>query len=198
MPSLRQDQPRRRRHRAHGSRPSNMSMAAVAALVIALFSGAALAWSLDSPGQGAQSSSTRQRTDATAGLAVTGSGSASSTAASTSTASTSASARGPATAGGAAGATTTLAVGALTTGKLSLGASYSYMQAGCNEVPRWKHVDTSAAPDGTAQVAWQASDGIHVTPLTSAGVRTGSDVVVSGAQEVGGLVALNDGFALLT
>ena len=47
-------------------------------------------------------------------------------------------------------------------------------------------------------VAWQASNSIHVTPLNSAGQRTGSDIVVSGAQEVSGLVALDNGFALLT
>jgi hypothetical protein len=54
------------------------------------------------------------------------------------------------------------------------------------------------APDGTLRVAWPASDGIHVTPLTSAGKRSGADTVVKGTKEVGGLVAHNDGFALLT
>ncbi len=47
-------------------------------------------------------------------------------------------------------------------------------------------------------MAWPASDGIHVTPLTSAGKRSGADTVVKGAKEVGGLVAHDDGFALLT
>jgi hypothetical protein len=208
MPSLGEDQPRGRRHRAGGARPSTPSMIGVAALVIALFSGATLAWSMESANSKAQSSNTRQRTDAKAGLAATGgaSGTASGTGSASASASASVSASASANAAGSgslangsvAGGTTTLSVGALTSMKLPLGTTYSYMQPGYNEVPQWKRVDTEAASNGTVQVAWQGADGIHVTPLTSAGARAGSDVVVSGAQEVGGLVALDNGFALLT
>jgi hypothetical protein len=81
---------------------------------------------------------------------------------------------------------------------LTLGESTSYLQSGYNELPEWTRIDTEAAPNGDVYVAWQASDGIHVTPLSESGQRTGSDIVVDGAREVGGLVALDDGFALLT
>jgi hypothetical protein len=89
-------------------------------------------------------------------------------------------------------------LGGLSSAKVNLGTSYSYLQAGYNEVPQWQRIDTAAAPDGHLTVAWQGSDGVHVTPLDRSGQRTGSDTVVSGAQEVSGLVAFNDGFALLT
>jgi hypothetical protein len=81
---------------------------------------------------------------------------------------------------------------------VTLPASLNYLTSGYNGTAEWTRVDTEAAPDGTFQVAWPAADGIHVTPLTAAGVRRGADVVVPGAQEVGGLVAHDDGFALLT
>lgn len=81
---------------------------------------------------------------------------------------------------------------------MSLPASTAYLRSGNNELPQWTRIDTEAAPNGDVYVAWQASGSIHVTPLTSAGKRTGSDIVVSGAQEVGGFVALDNGFALLT
>lgn len=86
----------------------------------------------------------------------------------------------------------------LSTTQLDLSASTTYLQSGYNELPQWRRIDSAAAPNGDMYVAWQASGGIHVSPLTSAGKRSGSDFVVSGAQEVSGLVALNDGFALLT
>ena len=92
---------------------------------------------------------------------------------------------------------TTLAAD-LSTTQLDLSASTTYLQSGYNEVPQWRRIDAEAAPNGDVYVAWQASGGIHVSPLTSSGKRSGSDIVVSGAQEVSGLVALNDGFALLT
>ncbi|WP_238431865.1 hypothetical protein [Streptomyces cavernae] len=52
------------------------------------------------------------------------------------------------------------------------------------------------APNGTLRVAWPAADGVHVTPLAAAGRRSGTDTVVGGTKEVGGLVAHNDGFAV--
>jgi len=87
---------------------------------------------------------------------------------------------------------------ALSNSSVTLDTSTSYLQSGYNELPQWTRMDTEAAPNGDVYVAWQASNGIHVTPLTASGQRAGSDIVVSGAQEVGGLVALDNGFALLT
>ncbi|MGW3646335.1 hypothetical protein [Streptomyces sp. NPDC000878] len=100
-----------------------------------------------------------------------------------------------ATAGAATTAAPTLAV---TTTSVTLPAKFPYQSAGYNNTREWTRTATAVAPNGTMRVAWPASDGVHVTPLTSAGKRAGGDAVVKGAKEVGGLVAHNDGFALLT
>ena len=98
-----------------------------------------------------------------------------------------------------AGASTTAASGlSVGTTSVSLPAKFPYLSAGYNNTREWTRTATAVAPDGTLRVAWPASDGIHVTPLTSAGKRSGADTVVKGAKEVGGLVAHNNGFALLT
>ncbi|MGW0820213.1 hypothetical protein [Streptomyces sp. NPDC002845] len=86
----------------------------------------------------------------------------------------------------------------VTSAKVKLPAKFPYLSAGYNNTREWTRTATAAAPDGTLRVAWPASNGIHVTPLTAAGKRAGADTVVKGAKEVGGLVAHNDGFALLT
>lgn len=86
----------------------------------------------------------------------------------------------------------------LTTTTLGLPSALTYLIPGYNEMPEWTRIDTETAPDGSVQIAWPAADGVHVTPLTAALQRRGPDVVVPGAREVGGLVAHNDGFALLT
>lgn len=93
---------------------------------------------------------------------------------------------------------TAVAKPGLTVTTLGLPASFRYLTPGYNEVPEWTRVDTEAAPDGSVRVAWPAADGVHVTPLTAALGRSGPDTVVRGTQEVGGLVAHDDGFALLT
>ncbi|WP_411150987.1 hypothetical protein [Streptomyces sp. A30] len=87
---------------------------------------------------------------------------------------------------------------AVTSTAVSLAAKFPYLSPGYNSTREWTRTATAAAPNGTLRVAWPASDGIHVTPLTAAGKRSGADTVVKGAKEVGGLVAHNDGFALLT
>ncbi|MEU6347859.1 hypothetical protein ABZ896_00825 [Streptomyces sp. NPDC047072] len=87
---------------------------------------------------------------------------------------------------------------AVTTTAVTLSAKFPYLSAGYNNTREWTRTATAAAPNGTLRVAWPASDGVHVTPLTAAGKRSGADTVVKGAKEVGGLVAHNDGFALLT
>ncbi|UXY30707.1 hypothetical protein [Streptomyces sp. HUAS TT20] len=96
-----------------------------------------------------------------------------------------------------AGAATTAPL-AVTSTSVSLAAKYPYLSAGYNNVREWNRTATAVAPNGTLRVAWPASDGVHVTPLTPAGKRSGADTVVKGAKEVGGLVAHDNGFALLT
>ncbi|MFF1600285.1 hypothetical protein ACFVYV_22710 [Streptomyces mirabilis] len=81
---------------------------------------------------------------------------------------------------------------------VNLAAKFPYLSAGYNNAREWTRTATAVAPNGTLRVAWPASDGVHVTPLTAAGKRSGADTVVKGTKEVGGLVAHNDGFALLT
>ncbi|MDV9174422.1 hypothetical protein R6V09_30485, partial [Streptomyces sp. W16] len=81
---------------------------------------------------------------------------------------------------------------------VTLAAKFPYLTAGYNNVRQWTRTSTAVAPNGTLRVAWPAADGVHVTPLSAAGTRSGADTVVKGAKEVGGLVAHNDGFALLT
>ncbi|MFJ6895900.1 hypothetical protein [Streptomyces hokutonensis] len=81
---------------------------------------------------------------------------------------------------------------------VALAAKFPYLTAGYNNTRQWTRTTTAVAPNGTLRVAWPAADGVHVTPLNAAGVRSGADTVVKGAKEVGGLVAHNDGFALLT
>ncbi|MEV0736993.1 hypothetical protein AB0I51_13695 [Streptomyces sp. NPDC050549] len=95
----------------------------------------------------------------------------------------------------AAAATGTLSP---TSTAVPLAAKFPYLTAGYNNTRQWTRTSTAVAPDGTLRVAWPAADGVHVTPLNAAGVRSGADTVVKGAKEVGGLVAHNDGFALLT
>ncbi|MFJ9894488.1 hypothetical protein ACIQPR_14335 [Streptomyces sp. NPDC091280] len=85
-----------------------------------------------------------------------------------------------------------------TTTTVTLAAKFPYLTAGYNNTRQWTRTSTAVAPNGTLRVAWPAADGVHVTPLTAAGTRSGADTVVKGAKEVGGLVAHNDGFALLT
>ncbi|WP_406442022.1 hypothetical protein OHB00_38750 [Streptomyces sp. NBC_00631] len=96
-----------------------------------------------------------------------------------------------------AGAATTTDL-KVTSTAVSLGAKYPYLSAGYNNTREWNRTATAVAPDGTIRVAWPAADGVHVTPLSAAGKRSGADTVVKGAKEVGGLVAHNNGFALLT
>ncbi|WP_089104593.1 hypothetical protein [Streptomyces hyaluromycini] len=86
----------------------------------------------------------------------------------------------------------------VTSTAVSLGAKFPYLSAGYNNTREWNRTATAVAPDGTLRVAWPAADGVHVTPLTAAGKRSGADTVVKGAKEVGGLVAHANGFALLT
>ncbi|MFE9603225.1 hypothetical protein [Streptomyces hokutonensis] len=98
----------------------------------------------------------------------------------------------------AAAAKTVTGTLAPTSTTVALAAKFPYLTAGYNNTRQWTRTTTAVAPNGTLRVAWPAADGVHVTPLNAAGVRSGADTVVKGAKEVGGLVAHNDGFALLT
>ena len=86
----------------------------------------------------------------------------------------------------------------LTVSKVTLPAAFGYLESGYNQLPQWTRVDTQAAPDGSVRVAWPAADGVHVTSLSPTLARQGTDTVVPDTEEVSGLVAHNDGFALLT
>lgn len=125
--------------------------------------------------------------------------------------------------GGAGTAPGSVLAGRLSTTRLALAVPTAFLQPGAGRIPQWRRIDAAAAPNGTVQLAWQGSDGVHVTPLrpaaSGAGVsaagasaagaaspgasaagltRAGSDIVLAGSQEVGGLVARDDGFAVLT
>lgn len=52
---------------------------------------------------------------------------------------------------------------------MNLSAKFPYLSAGYNNTREWTRTATAVAPNGTLRVAWPASDGIHVTPLTAAG-----------------------------
>jgi hypothetical protein len=86
----------------------------------------------------------------------------------------------------------------LSVSKVTLPAAFGYLESGYNQLPQWTRVDTQAAPDGSVRVAWPAADGVHVTALSPTLERQGSDTVVPDTKEVSGLVAHDDGFALLT
>ncbi|WP_369030242.1 RICIN domain-containing protein [Streptomyces adonidis] len=86
----------------------------------------------------------------------------------------------------------------LSVSKVTLPVAFGYQEPGYNQLREWTRVDTQAAPDGSVRVAWPASDGVHVTSLSPALARQGTDTVVPDTKEVGGLVAHDDGFALLT
>jgi hypothetical protein len=79
-----------------------------------------------------------------------------------------------------------------------LGAAFGYLSPTTNGIPAWTRTVTAVAPNGTLEIAWQASGSIHVTPVDRHLQRRGPDVVINGAREVGGLVASNNGFTLLT
>jgi len=186
-------------HRRAGRTKPRLILAAAGttALALAVY-GTASALTADN------SSDSAKTTDAAAAAAATTpSGSPSATerdasadaTASASAAATSASPTAKASAKAAASASL---AARLSLTSVALPKKLSYLSAGYNNVKEWTRVDTAVAPNGTTRVAWPAADGIHVTTLTAAGKRKGADTVVAGAKEVGGLVSLNDGFALLT
>ncbi|WP_157597406.1 PT domain-containing protein [Streptacidiphilus rugosus] len=81
---------------------------------------------------------------------------------------------------------------------IKLSSAFSYLSPNGNGMPQWTRTVTAVAPDGMLEVAWQAANSVHVTPVDRRLRRTGPDVVITGAHEIGGLVAFDNGFALLT
>jgi hypothetical protein len=81
---------------------------------------------------------------------------------------------------------------------IKLSSAFSYLSPSSEGMPQWTRTVTAVAPNGTLEVAWQAANSVHVTPVDRWLRRTGPDAVITGAHEIGGLVAFDNGFALLT
>lgn len=73
-----------------------------------------------------------------------------------------------------------------------------YKRAGYDYIPTDARVALAIAPSGNGYVAWTDNllKHVHVTPLTALQTRLGPDWVIPG-HDVGGLVAHDDGFAIL-
>ncbi|MGW3408575.1 hypothetical protein [Streptomyces sp. NPDC000888] len=186
------------RRRRSARKPVVASLAAVTLLTGAWYATAA---TLDLGGEGAGDGTTAAaEASATGSIEASASATASGTPAGTAATSPTPTPTPTATATAKATAAAKAATGtlAVTSTAVTLSAKFPYLSAGYNNTREWTRTTTAVAPNGTLRVAWPASDGIHVTPLTAAGKRSAADTVVKGAKEVGGLVAHNDGFALLT
>ena len=87
----------------------------------------------------------------------------------------------------------------LTIRQLDLGRDVRYKSSGYQGFPLDERVGFAYASDGSAYVAWMddAADSVRVTPLGKDFRRRAADIEVRGS-DVGGLVARDDGFALLT
>lgn len=74
-----------------------------------------------------------------------------------------------------------------------------YVERGYDSFPKLSRIQLAVQPDGNSQVAYRSEDRatLHVVPLGSTALRRGADAIVQGL-ELGGLVAHNDGFAVLT
>jgi RNA polymerase sigma factor (sigma-70 family) len=89
--------------------------------------------------------------------------------------------------------------GTITTTTISLPVPFAYRIPGYSGKQHSRRTPFAIAPNGAAWLAWLAADGanVHVTPLGKDFKRSGDDVVVPG-REASGLIAHDDGFALLT
>lgn len=87
----------------------------------------------------------------------------------------------------------------LTTTTIELEADIRYKAAGHEGFPMDERIAFSVAPSGRAYVGWieNATGRVRVTPLDEGLTRDGPDVLVDG-DDIGGLIAHEDGFALLT
>lgn len=89
--------------------------------------------------------------------------------------------------------------GRLTISSIEVDEDIRYKQQGYNRVPVDRRIAFAVQRNGASRVAWLDNDlsHVHVTPLSSAQVRIGADLVLEGS-DLGGLVAHDDGFAVLT
>ena len=73
-----------------------------------------------------------------------------------------------------------------------------YKRDGYDYIPTDARIAYAVAPSGNGYVAWSdnALANVHVTPLTALQTRLGPDWIIPG-HDIGGLVAHDDGFALL-
>ncbi|HKQ68837.1 MAG TPA: hypothetical protein VJT73_05830 [Polyangiaceae bacterium] len=87
----------------------------------------------------------------------------------------------------------------LTLKRIDVDADIRYKRGGYNDIPADERIALAVQPSGAVQIAWldNKGDTVHVTPLDENLARVGPDVQVPGSR-VMGLVAHDDGFALLT
>lgn len=73
-----------------------------------------------------------------------------------------------------------------------------YKRDGYDNIPTDARIAFAIAPSGNGYVAWSDNslNNVHITPLTALQTRLGPDIVIP-AHDIGGLVAHDDGFALL-
>src|SRR3954469_1985559 len=83
--------------------------------------------------------------------------------------------------------------------EIDLDVDVRYKRATNDNFPVDERVSLAVQPDGTGYVAWidNSTGNVRVTPLDAALLRRAPDVVVPG-EDIGGLIAQPDGFALLT
>jgi hypothetical protein len=87
----------------------------------------------------------------------------------------------------------------LSVSEIDLDVDVRYKRATTDNFPVDERVSLAVLPDGSGYIAWldNTTGNVRVTPLDAALLRRGPDVVVPG-EDIGGLVAQPDGFALLT
>jgi len=87
----------------------------------------------------------------------------------------------------------------LTVTRIDVDGDIRYRRAGYGGVARDERMAFAVQPSGAAQVAWLDNSlaSVHVTPLTKEQTRAAPDAIVDGF-DLGGLVAHDDGFAILT
>jgi hypothetical protein len=87
----------------------------------------------------------------------------------------------------------------LTVTTIDVTSDIRYKQPGYDLLPMDRRIALSVQPNGAGQVAWMdnALAAVHVTPISDTQIRLGDDTVVEGI-DLAGLVAHDDGFALLT
>lgn len=95
----------------------------------------------------------------------------------------------------------------LTVVAIPVDKNVAWQKPGYDGFPVDERVALAVQPNGHVQLAWLEVDpaqlgsgaprGFHVTPLDSSLARRGDDAILVGVKEIAGLVAHDDGFALL-